>query len=336
MRGMGSNKTGRQVGVTLLEVIVGLAIMGLIMVPLAGIINQFIFVPGQWSASVTMMNNTRAAVRWIAEDARQATTFTSSTDPEYGTFTWTDRTLFPIATHTARYFFSDSDGRLMREETVHGRSQTTLVTDHIQEYGDVSIQESDGVVRASVTSTADAIVSTMTRHVPITAEMRPESPAAQPTPPPLKLAWDDFETGDLTGGSGWMGDWAVTGDVTIQMDEAPHEGSFHMRLRDSTAYVDRSVDLSGQTGVRIQFWAKAADFEATDVIELKVSPDGATFTTVRSWVDGQDDAVYRFEDIDISSFSMTSEFFIAFDSGVDDLTDRLFIDDLRIVIIWSP
>ena len=334
MRGMESIRASGQVGVTLLEVVVGLAIMGLIVVPLAGIINQLIFVPGQWSASVTLMNNTRTAVRWIAEDARQATTFTSSTDPEYGTFTWTDRTLFPIATHTARYFFSESDGSLMREETVHGRSQTTLVARQIGEYGDVSIQESDGVVRATVTSTADAILSTPTQNAGITAQMRPVLPSAQPTPPPFRLAWDDFESGDFSGGSGWLGPWITAGDAAVVSVQAPYEGTFHLQLRRADGYVDRSLDLSGQTNVRIQFWAKAQSFEAGEYAELLVSPDGSDFTTVRSWVDGEDDDIYRREDIDLSYFSMTSEFWIVFDAEMSGVGDMFFVDDLKIVSSW--
>ena len=129
---MTDNGHGGEAGVTLLELVAGIAIVGLIIVPIAVIINQFIFIPGQLSASVTLMNGSRQAVRWIAEDVRQSDSFVSSTSPDYGTLSWTDRTQSSITTHTVRYFFSSTGESLMREETLNGDSQTIRVADNIK------------------------------------------------------------------------------------------------------------------------------------------------------------------------------------------------------------
>ena len=96
MRGAANIKSKDQTGLTLIELAVGLAILGLIMVPVMGIINQLIFVPAQWSATTNVLTSARNAVRWVAEDARQATSYTPGVDPEYGTFSWTDHMQFPV------------------------------------------------------------------------------------------------------------------------------------------------------------------------------------------------------------------------------------------------
>ena len=327
-----------QAGVTLLELVIGLAVAALIVVPIAGIINQLIFLPGQWSASITVMNDARAAVRAVADDTRQAAAFTTSTEPYYGTFVWSDWIGYPTSSYEVRYFHSTStgEGALMREETLNGVAWTTLVTEGIREYGDVLIQENGGLVTASVTSTRESIVEDIVQTSTITALMRPVLPTPYPTPPPLRLAWDDFESGDFTGGSGWPDDWYASGDALVVNTQGPYEGSFHLRLRRANGYVDRALDLSGRTNVRLQFWAKADSFEPGEFAELSVSPDGAVFMPVRTWVDGEDDDVYRFEDIDLSSFSMTSEFWVAFDAEMSGTGDLFFVDDLKVVSTWAP
>ncbi len=61
---------------------------------------------------------------------------------------------------------------------------------------------------------------------------------------PDTVASDDFESGDLDGGSGWVSSWQTSGTVDIKSNGSPHAGSWHMRLRkgDGTAY--RDLDLA--------------------------------------------------------------------------------------------
>jgi hypothetical protein len=145
------------------------------------------------------------------------------------------------------------------------------------------------------------------------------------------LSWDDFESGGWSGGSGWLSEWWHQGDAAVTTEEAPHGGSYHLRLRKSSGYADRPVNLAGRAGVRLQFWAKANSFEAGDFAECLVSPDDTNWTTVKTWVDGDDDNVYHFCDIDLSGFTMSSEFWIAFDAQMSASDDYLYIDDLKMV-----
>lgn len=149
--------------------------------------------------------------------------------------------------------------------------------------------------------------------------------------PPTIIAADDFESSNWSGGSGWLYDWSRSGSVSIVTTDSPHEGIYHLQLRSSSDYAARAVDLSGRTNVRVQFWAKANSFEAGEYAQLLVSPNGTTWTAVRTWIDGEDDNLYRFEDMSLSSFAMTSEFWIAFQASMGDTADYLWIDDLKIV-----
>ncbi|MFH1003352.1 MAG: hypothetical protein V1780_04330, partial [Chloroflexota bacterium] len=145
------------------------------------------------------------------------------------------------------------------------------------------------------------------------------------------IAADDFESDTWSGGTGWLADWYHEGAADLSSIDVPHGGDLHLRLRNSTGYVDRPVDLSGQTDVRLQFWGKANSFESGEFAEALVSPDGSNWTVVKTWVDGDDDNVYHYNDIDLSAFTMSSQFWIAFDAEMANNTDYLYIDDIKIV-----
>ncbi len=102
-------------------------------------------------------------------------------------------------------------------------------------------------------------------------------------------------------------------------------------------YVERSVDLSGQTEIFLHFWAKAEYFESGDTAECLVSHSGTDWYTVKTWADGDDDGMYHMVIIDLSALpppynTMSSEYWIAFDTtNLSSTDDYLYIDDIRIV-----
>ena len=149
------------------------------------------------------------------------------------------------------------------------------------------------------------------------------------------IATDDFESHKWNGGSGWLHEWWHEGKTDITKKGTPHSGTYHLRLRNSSGYADRAVDLAGYTNVHLQFWAKADSFEGDEFAECLVSPDDNNWTTVQTWVDGDDDNVYRFYDIDLSGFTMTSEFWIAFDAEMSDNKDYFYVDDVVLVYTTS-
>jgi len=152
---------------------------------------------------------------------------------------------------------------------------------------------------------------------------------------PTDIASDDFESGGWNGGSGWLGAWGYSGDAEVTTQGTPYEGNYHLRLRSSTGYVNRAVDLSGQTDVRLQFWAKAYSFESGETATCLVSSNGTDWTVVKTWLEGDADNIYHFYDIDLSGFTMSSEFYIAFDVDLSHTNDQLYIDDVALVTSGS-
>ena len=143
------------------------------------------------------------------------------------------------------------------------------------------------------------------------------------------VASDNFE-GGWSGGSGWLWGWWHEGNSAITTSGGPHGGSYHLRMTSSNAYVDRAVDLSGRTDVRLQFWAKANSFEYGESAECYIY-DGVDWHVVETWVNGDDDNVYHFHDIDLSSFNMSSQFYVCFDTDMSSAFDYLYIDDIELV-----
>ena len=318
----------------MLEMAVVMVVLGLIAVPMSLVIFQTITIPIRASGTNNLIHDVRLAPVEIAEDARNATSSTPGAGLDYGTFAWVDRTGSSTSDHSVRYFYSTADETLKREEIIDGGTPIALrVIGNIQDQGDVSIQQTGDLITASVTATISSGAEDTTRDSTIRAQLRPASPAAQPTPSPATLARDDFESGDFTGGAGWLGDWATTGNVNVVSTEAPFEGTEHMRLRTTSARAEREIDLLGQSDVRIQFQYKAQAFSPGDTLVLEISVDGGSiFTPIRTWVDGEDDDTYHFEDISLSAFTLAVDTFIAFDSS---MSGDFFVDDLKIVRTWS-
>jgi len=144
------------------------------------------------------------------------------------------------------------------------------------------------------------------------------------------IASDNFESGGWAGGIGWLDDWSPSGEASVTMDEDPYEGSQHLLLMANTGYVKRAVDLSSLYSARLQFWAKARLFEGDEKAYCLISSDGSEWTTVHTWAVPDDDNIYRFYDIDLSSYELTSEFWIAFEAGMQQTSDYFYVDDLKV------
>jgi len=145
------------------------------------------------------------------------------------------------------------------------------------------------------------------------------------------MANDDFESGGWTGGSGWLADWYHTGNASIVTTGSPYQGSYHLLLTSDNGYARRSVDLSGRYSASLQFQAKANSFEGGGEAYCLISSDGNDWTTIHTWVNGDDDNTYHYFDIDLSSYTLSNEFWIAFEANMGDTNDYFYIDDLKVV-----
>lgn len=182
------------------------------------------------------------------------------------------------------------------------------------------------------TSALNSLLLPKPTFTPGPTSTRIPTPGPTATPTPTPLATEDWESGGFSGGSGWLSPWSVQGgnDATVTTQNTPYEGSSHLRIRSADGYASRDVDLSGQTGVHLTFYAKVEGFKGSDSASVLVSPDNVTWTTVKLFTSGDSDGVYRLVDIDLSSYSMTSQFYIAFEGNMSNPSDRLLIDKIEV------
>jgi len=147
------------------------------------------------------------------------------------------------------------------------------------------------------------------------------------------IARDDFESGAWSGGTGWLGSWQHTGSAAVVSSGDPEEGYYHLMLSGNDDLVKRSVDLSSVQGydVRLYFWAKAKSFQGGEEVWFLVSPNGTDWTPVKTWANGDDDNAYRFYDIDISSYELTDQFWIAYETYMSGPQSYFYVDAITVV-----
>ena len=151
------------------------------------------------------------------------------------------------------------------------------------------------------------------------------------------IAADDFNSGGWTGGTGWLDGWTYSGDSAITSSGTPYEGPYHLRLRRNTGLVSRSVDLSHQIEIHLRFWAKCSSFETWDTASCQVSSDGINWNTVYTWTNADSDGIYKYYDFPLSSYEMTSRFWIRFDANMSSTGDYFYVDKLDIVwLVENP
>ena len=98
-------------------------------------------------------------------------------------------------------------------------------------------------------------------------------------------------------------------------------------------YIARPANMTAKTNARVQFWAKADSFGASDYVNCTIY-DGTTWNTVQTWADGDDDNTYHYFNIDVSGMDMSSEFYVTFYSELSGPDSCFYIDDLQFVANW--
>jgi hypothetical protein len=155
------------------------------------------------------------------------------------------------------------------------------------------------------------------------------TPTPTNTPTPTVIASDDFESGGWSGGSGWSSSWSASGEAAVTSSGTAHAGSYHLRLLSYTGVATRTVNMSGVSAAHLQLWWKADSWEGSEYATISVN-DGA-WHTVLTVSNGQDDNTYHYADIDLSSYSMVSNFQVRIESHMGDTSDYFYVDDIVIV-----
>jgi hypothetical protein len=150
---------------------------------------------------------------------------------------------------------------------------------------------------------------------------------------PEITASDDFESGDETGGTGWLQNWTITGNAAITASGTPYQSSYHLGFTNNNGVAKRPVNLSNVFMATIQLWAKVSSFEGGDEATCQVSSDGDAWTTVYTWTRGVDDSTYHFYTIDLSGLNLTGQFWISFHGNMNQADDYFYVDNVNIVKI---
>ncbi|MBF8267796.1 MAG: hypothetical protein HW388_1304 [Dehalococcoidia bacterium] len=96
-------------GTTLLEMVVVMAISGILLVSLVPIVATLIRVPVKTQSELTASQGIQNATLAITEDANMAQSFTPGVEPDYGTFSWYEFSGTSPVQVTARYYWDGGD-----------------------------------------------------------------------------------------------------------------------------------------------------------------------------------------------------------------------------------
>ncbi len=200
-------KIRQQLGLTLVELTMVLAISGLIVVPLTSIFGQLLRVPAKIAAEVNASRQIQKSTLVLLEDAQAAQAFERGSDPEYGTFSWVELAGPSPLPVTSRYFFKPGVGEeagLLLRELIRGGQGTApiVILEGILEYSEVLFQlrepiwdfdsvtgtwtytEGKIVVLISQVHEAGAGFGEETLTETLTADFRPQERRPVALPPP--------------------------------------------------------------------------------------------------------------------------------------------------------
>jgi len=157
------------------------------------------------------------------------------------------------------------------------------------------------------------------------------TPVSSPTPVPVytRLAFDDFESADAGGGSGWLGPWQSTVPFATS-GEMPHSGNWQQDLS-SGVFAFRAGDVSGQAGLHLRFWSRFSRTDPSHRAIIMVSDkDGLDWQVVGELSDADADGVYHLYDIDLSAIDMSQGLRVGFFRVLDPARDVWHIDDVEL------
>ena len=98
-----------QLGLSLVELTVTLAITAIITVPLSSILRTQIRLPAKLSNEASASRQVQKSTQVLADDAQSARSFTPGTNPDYGSFTWIELAGDEPVTVTSRYFSKEDN-----------------------------------------------------------------------------------------------------------------------------------------------------------------------------------------------------------------------------------
>lgn len=179
-----------QAGLTLTELLIGLAIMGIALPTVFAILYQVLWLPAQGSASLEAQAEVRRATQYLEGDARTAQAFALDTpNPPgytYGVFGWYDYSGPTPISYTSRYFFANGE---LRQEVVSDSilRATYTVARNVLTSTDVVFTAGGNLVTATITTTVEGSRGPVNGADTVVLRLRSEEPlppAEAQVPPP--------------------------------------------------------------------------------------------------------------------------------------------------------
>ena len=274
---------------TLVEVAVTLAIFGIVLPVVGGILWQFQTTPSRNSARLPIQQEMRVATTWIRLDANKAQSFEAGTGDTYGTFRWLDFSTFPATRYKVVYTWDEGTevnpaatasplnyGILHRQPSTDGVAEakiplirhlaaTTDATFTIdEEVHEANSESTKRVLTVNMTATIDAGADgTLQESTTLTAEHRPEQTDPlehlyyflhnNPTPP----------TGDTTSQTNLPLDLVAPTATTLFNYDTDRDSEPGIQLI-------RSSDPAETDDTKLQEWVSAT-LSSTTTIDARMS-----------------------------------------------------------------
>jgi prepilin-type N-terminal cleavage/methylation domain-containing protein len=242
-------------GLTLIEVVIVMAVAGIILPVILGVFYLLVWMPAQRDNILTALNDVRTAAQQIVDDGNKAQSFAPACAPDYGTLSWTDYSSSPV-TQEIRYYYAQ--GNLYREHKAGGTVvSSTAIARHIADYRDVRFEVEGRWVKVHLKST----VGTVSRET--TVYFQPRSQPGGKAGPVLGRNWVIL-AGEVSDQPSKVIEWSGNGSKV--------EGDIHSN---SDIFLSGSSNqFSGVGEARLSFWGGGSDntfgekYEGAPVISL--------------------------------------------------------------------
>ena len=146
-----------QRGFTLLEMVMVLAISGIMFGPIVAIVAAQSRTPAKIASELKASRQIQKATLLLTEDASAALSFAAGVEPDYGTFSWYELSGTSPVPVTVRYFWQD--GSVLRELSRGGEvTAPQVLIDGVATFGDVVLRSNAPAwAFASIATTAPSV-----------------------------------------------------------------------------------------------------------------------------------------------------------------------------------
>lgn len=190
-------------------------IIGLILPPLGLAFVNFLTVPPDQTDQLTAAHEVRQIAQWFTEDGRMAETFLEGTNPEYGTFRWTDYA--DDTDHEYEVAYRYDNGKVIREETVtwfeddewQSDSFSVVIAQNIDNYLDLSFEVYATYLEVNIKAIVGQISEELTIQIVPRRFYAEAGPSGWPWGPDAILAGDSGASEILLSGR----DNIIAGDL---------------------------------------------------------------------------------------------------------------------------